>query len=153
MIEEECTCDSSYSYVCPEHRKSVSEILDEEDGVGTLIYLTYCDEEEACAASKVYELTKVAEQIFEEGKHRGAKSHGQLPTKPTSRAWNLDARTLLSMGAASIDAATMKGVLAELDVLRAAAKDKMQETYECSCITEADKALEKALQLVNGEDL
>lgn len=149
---EDCTCDASYSYVCPEHRKPLTEILDEEDGVGTLIYLTYCDEEDACGASKVHALSEVAKQIFEEGKRRGAKPLGQLPTKPTSKTWNQDARALLNMGASSIDAATVKGVIAELDALRAAATDKMQETYEGPCITDADDALEKALQLVNGED-
>lgn len=75
-----------------------------------------------------------------------------LPTKPTSKAWNIDARALLAMGATSIDAATVRGMIQELDALRDAAADKMQETYEGPCITEADEALEKALQLVNGEE-
>ena len=149
---EDCDCDDSYSYVCPEHRKSVPEMLDEEDGVGKLIYLTYCDVEGVCGATKVAELSEVAEKIFEEGKRRGAKPLGQLPTKPTSTAWNIDAGNLLAMGASSIDAATVRGMLQELYTLRDAAADKMQETYEGPCITEADEALEKALQLVNGED-
>lgn len=76
----------------------------------------------------------------------------QLPTKPTSKAWNLDARALLSMGATSIDAATVRGVLEELDVLRAAAKSKMQEIYEGPCITEADEDLERAIKFVEGEE-
>lgn len=75
-----------------------------------------------------------------------------LPTKPTSKAWNIDARALLAMGATSIDAATVRGVLQELDALRAAAKDKMQETYEGPCVTDADEELEKALHLVDGTD-
>lgn len=149
---EDCECDASYSYVCQEHRKSVSEILDEEDGVGTLIYLTYCDEENAGGASKVHELTKVAELIFEEGKRRGARPLGQAPTRSTAKTWNQDARALLSMGASSIDASTVRGVLEELDALRVAAKDKMQETYEGPCITEADEDLERALRFVDGED-
>ncbi len=149
---EDCTCDESYSYVCPEHRKSVPEILDEEGGVGTLIYLTYCDEEDACGASKVHALSEVAEQIFEEGKRRGALPRGLPPTKPTSKTWNQDARALLSMGATSLDATTVRGLLEELDALRVAAKDKMQETYEGPCITEADEDLERALRFVDGED-
>jgi hypothetical protein len=151
---EECEdCNlAEYSYLCPKHRKSVAEMLDEEDGVGKLIYFTYFDNEDVCGASKVAAFTEVAEQIFEEGKRRGRLPQGQPPTEPTSKAWNLDARALLDMGATSVDAATVRGVLKELDELRAAAYDKMQETYEGPCITDADEDLERVLQRVDGKE-
>jgi hypothetical protein len=75
-----------------------------------------------------------------------------LPTKPTSKAWNLDARALLDMGATSIDAATVRGTVAELDKLRNAIKNKLQEIYQNTCITEADEELQRALYEVDGKD-
>ncbi len=76
-----------------------------------------------------------------------------LPTKPTSKAWNLDARALLEMGATSIDAATVRGTIEELDKLRAAIGDKLAEIYEGPCITEADEGLQQALSEIDGEEL
>ncbi len=153
MIECE-DCKPEDSYLCPEHRKSVSEILDEEDGIDTLMYYALCDEDAGGFASKVYGATKMAEAIYAEAFKRGAASvapSGKQPTTPTSKAWNLDARALLSMGASSVDAATLRGVIEELDLLRAAAGDKLAEVYEGSCVTEADEELQRALNVVDGE--
>jgi hypothetical protein len=144
-------CDEHDSYVCPEHRKTTSEILDEEGGVGTLMYYALCDEDAGGFASKVYGATKAAEAIYAEGLRRGATAHGALPTKPTSKAWNLDARALLEMGAKSIDAATVRGVVEELDKLRAVVGDKLAEIYEGPCITDADDGLQRVLSEIDGE--
>lgn len=74
----------------------------------------------------------------------------RFPTKPTTNAWNIDARALISMGADSIDTVTAKGILDELDILRIAVKYKIQEIYENSYITEADEQLIKAINVVDG---
>lgn len=41
-----------------------------------------------------------------------------LPKKPTSGSWVKDAEALLEMGARSVDAATVRGLLEEIDRLR-----------------------------------
>jgi hypothetical protein len=38
----------------------------------------------------------------------------EMPTKPTSGSWVKDAEALLEMGATSIDAATVRGLLEEI---------------------------------------
>lgn len=76
----------------------------------------------------------------------------KLPTRPTSKAWNLDARALLEMGATSIDAATVRGTLEELDKLRGAVADKLSEIYEGPCVTDADEALQRTLDEIDGKE-
>lgn len=156
---EECEdCVEFDSYVCQQHRKSISEILDADDGVGTLIYYAFCDEDTGGFASKVYSATKAAEAIYEEGMRRGAlttaKTIGVAPTKPTSKAWNLDARALLEMGATSIDAVTVRGTLEELDKLRRSVEDYTKMWYgkppcEASCDDASVIAFEKLQQVLS----
>jgi hypothetical protein len=75
----------------------------------------------------------------------------RLPTKPTSKTWNQDARALLEMGASSIDANTLRGVISELDKLRTAVKEKIQEIYENTACSEADDNLIRVLCEIDGE--
>lgn len=69
------------------------------------------------------------------------------PTKPTSGSWLGDARTLLEMGASQIDAATVRGLIAELHTGQASLEDV--EDARITYLMTAD-AFEEWMRTGNG---